>query len=257
MCLIFLAYEQHSDFRLVVAANRDEDYERPTEPAGYWADYPHILAGRDMEAGGTWMGVNTSASFAALTNVRSPRPRLTNPPSRGGLISGFLNRDGGCDPYLRQIEATADHYNGFSLLLYSPEAGLHYFSNFDNHGFRQLAPGLYGLSNHLLDTPWPKVEQGKRAVGDWLDKQDGDVEELFDIMSRKAHAPDDELPDTGVDKAFERALSALFIESPGYGTRSTSVVTLGYDGSCVFTERTFEPGSAPAGTLRFELDVNQ
>lgn len=256
MCLVFLAYEQHPNYQLVVAANRDEAYPRPTAPAHYWSDHPHILAGRDLEAGGTWMGVNTSGRFAALTNVRSPRARLPNPPSRGELITGFLNRDGCCASFLRHIETSANLYNGFSLLLYA-EDGLHYFSNFDDTGFRLLSPGLYGLSNHLLDTPWPKVERGKAAVRDWLESGEDDVEVLFDIMRRKDYAADEDLPETGVDKSFERALSALFIESPGYGTRSTSVVTVGYDGVCLFTERTFEPHSKVASTVHFQLDVKQ
>ena len=256
MCLIFLAYEQHREYRLVVAANRDEDYERPTATAAYWPDHPQVLAGRDLEAGGTWMGVNTAGRFAALTNVRSARPPLADPPSRGGLTTGFLTAAGECERYLRQVEATADAYNGFSLLL-DDTRGLHYFSNFEATGFRRLRPGLYGLSNHLLDTPWPKVEQGKYAIGEWVGSGDDDIEPLFDIMARKARAPDEALPETGVDKDFERALSALFIESPGYGTRSTSIVLVGYDGTIVFTERTFEPGSDETTTVRHELVVNR
>ena len=252
MCLIFLAYEQHRDYRLVVAANRDEAYERPTTSAAYWTDYPHILAGRDLEAGGTWMGINTAGRFAALTNVRSPRPPLPDPPSRGELTTGFLTTVGECDPYLRRVEATAEVYNGFSLLLYDTQA-LHYFSNFEAEGFRCLPPGLYGLSNHLLDTPWPKVEQGKYAIGEWLATSGDDIEPLFHIMARKARARDEELPETGVDKDFERALSALFIESPGYGTRSTSIVVVGYDGAIIFTERTFEPHTGETSTVRHEL----
>ena len=254
MCLIFLAYEQHPDYRLVVAANRDEQYDRPTSPADFWPDYPHILAGRDLEVGGTWMGINTNGNFAALTNVRSRRPRLPNPPSRGELITEFLNREAGCEPYLRHIEATSANYNGFSLLVYADE-GLHFFSNADDARCLRLEPGLYGLSNHLLDTPWPKVSQGKQQMRVWLEKRNDDVEALFDLMSQKDHAPDGELPDTGVEKAFERTLSALFIESPDYGTRSTSVVTVGYDGTCMFTERTFEPRSKLPSTVSFHLDT--
>ena len=254
MCLIFLAYEQHPDYRLVVAANRDEAYERPTAPAGYWTDHPHILAGRDLEAGGTWMGVSTAGGFAALTNVRSLRAPLARPPSRGELITGFLNHDGEFELYLRQVEQRADAYNGFCLLLYGSR-GLHYFSNFHAESFRKLEPGLYGLSNDLLDTPWPKVEEGKRAVGTWLETGDEDVEGLFEIMGRKDRVADEDLPDTGVDKEFERALSALFIETPSYGTRSTSVVLVGYDGTTVFVERTFEPHTGNVNTVRFELKI--
>ena len=256
MCLIFLAYEQHSEFRLVVAANRDEQYNRPTSSAHFWPECPHILAGRDLEAGGTWMGVNTSGSFGALTNVRSRQPRLSDPPSRGELVTEFLNKDGACEPYLNHIECTSAKYNGFSLLLYAEEE-LHYFSNFDDGQRLRLTPGLYGLSNHLLDTPWPKVSQGKQAMGVWLESESDDVDALFRMMSDKGCAADEELPDTGVDKAFERALSALFIESPSYGTRSTSVVLLGYDGVCRFTERTFEPHSNRASTVSFQIDTKR
>lgn len=254
MCLIFLALEQHSDYRLVVAANRDEAYQRPTAPADYWADHPHILAGRDLQAGGTWMGISTTGRFAALTNVRSPRAPLPQPPSRGELISNFFNHDAEPERYLRQVEEKSAAYNGFCLLLYGTN-GLHYLSNFDSDGFRTLTPGLYGLSNHLLDTPWPKVEEGKQAVGEWLETGGENVEGLFAIMTRKDRAADRDLPDTGVDKAFEKALSALFIESPGYGTRSTSVVLVGYDGTTVFVERTFEPHTGDVSTVRYELQI--
>ena len=256
MCLIFFAYERHPRYRLVVAANRDEAYERPTATAAYWPEYPEILAGRDLEGGGTWMGINRSGRFAALTNVRSPRPRLCAPPTRGELTTDFLRSSSESEEYFREIEAKAQQYNGFSLLLYDAQ-NLHYFSNFTDAGFQRIDPGLYGLSNHLLDTPWPKVLQGKMAVAEWLETDGEDPEPLFDIMARKSRAREEDLPDTGVDKSFESALSALFIESPGYGTRSTSVLLVGYDGACVFIERTFEADSPNVSTVRFDLDIGR
>jgi uncharacterized protein with NRDE domain len=146
----------------VVAANRDEFFSRRTAAADFWDDAPDVLAGRDLEAGGTWLGVSRSGRFAALTNFRDPARNKTGAPSRGELVSRFLTGLKSHEAYLAELESCADCYNGFNLVFGDPD-GLWCFSNC-GEGERQLASGVYGLSNHLLDTPWPKVARGKSAL---------------------------------------------------------------------------------------------
>jgi uncharacterized protein with NRDE domain len=170
MCLILFAYQRHPRYRLILAANRDEFYARPTAPLGFWADHPQVLAGRDLEQKGTWLGVTRGGRLAAITNYRDPQAIKPNAPSRGHLVSDFLK--GSIPPldYLQDISASAARYSGFNLLVGDP-SGLFYFSN---HGavMCRLAPGLYGLSNGLLDIPWPKVDQGKQALAALVREED-------------------------------------------------------------------------------------
>jgi len=243
MCLVFVAYRHHARFPLVVAANRDEFYQRPTAAAEFWQDQPEILAGRDLEAGGTWLGLSRRGRFAALTNFRNPQRVLPNPPSRGELVSSFLTSPEDADSYGESLLAHAADYNGFGLLLYDG-VSLHYVSNGLDLERRTLGPGLYGLSNHMLDTPWPKVSNGKRAVQRCLD-EDADVNCLFDIMANQDLAADGELPDTRVGLELERRYSAAFVKMESYGTRSTSVTRVSHGGEVEFFERTYDLQGAP------------
>ncbi len=242
MCLILLAWRSHPDYPLVVAANRDEFFARPTAPAGFWPESPKVLAGRDLEAGGTWLGVTRGGRFAALTNFRDPARHTPGAPSRGQLVARFLTGAESGEEYLRELDAVADRYNGFNLVFGDP-AGLWYFSNC-GEGAGQLAPGLYGLSNHLLDTPWPKVARGRSALAAALQALPEEAP-LFALLRDDRIAPDEELPRTGVSLEWERLLSAAFVQSPTYGTRSATIVVADAAGQWRFTEQAFLAGALP------------
>jgi uncharacterized protein with NRDE domain len=253
MCLILIAYGAHSEFPLVIAANRDEYYQRPTARAAFWQDHPHILAGRDLECMGTWLGVTRGGRFAALTNFRDPRQRKTDAPSRGQLVSDFLMSGEEPRVYLEEVATQAPLYNGFNLLAGDMD-GVFYFSS--RVGTVQtLSPGIHGLSNHLLDTPWPKVARGKQRLQAAL-AGEPNVETLLDLLQDREAAPAGELPDTGVGADLERVLSPALIVSPQYGTRASTAVLFGGDGSISFTERTILPGGStgPSVSLRFRVD---
>jgi uncharacterized protein with NRDE domain len=241
MCLILLAHDAHPLYRLVVAANRDEFYERPTAPAAWWADTPHLLAGRDLREGGTWMGVTRTGRFAAVTNVRDLARLRTDAPSRGDLVRGFLLDAATPAEYLDRLRPGADAYNGFNLLV-GDGASLHWFSNYAPTP-RRLEPGLYGLSNHLLDTPWPKVAGGKSALREVLDAGTAiEPAALLAVLADAEPPSDAKLPDTGVGLAHERVLASRFIASPAYGTRASTVLLVEHGGRATLTERSFLPG---------------
>lgn len=248
MCLILIAYDTQPGYRLILAANRDEFYLRPTAPLAAWADAPEIYGGRDIEAGGTWLGVSRTGRLAALTNYRDPARQLPQAPSRGLLISRFLTGDDPAPAYLQKVASAARGYNGFNLLV-GDRTGLWYFSN-RGRDIARLRPGLYGVSNHLIDTPWPKVSKGKKRLKTLLERSAGwDVEDLFALLADRVVAPDGGLPDTGVGLALERTLSPLFITSPNYGTRSSTVLLIETSGTVTFAERTFT-GDNPSGETR-------
>jgi uncharacterized protein with NRDE domain len=247
MCLILFAYRAHPRYPLVVAANRDEWFRRPTAPAGFWSDAPEVLAGRDLEAGGTWLGVTRGGRFAALTNFRDPATLRDDAPSRGALVSDFLTSSTDADAYLRSVRRDADRYNGFNLVL-GDQTSLRYFSNREGDA-RALHPGIYGLSNHLLDAPWPKVRAGKARLGALLDGEI-DAEALLDLLDDSQVAPDAELPRTGVPLELERALSPRRIRAGDYGTRSSTVLLVAQDGEVSLLERSFDASGAESSVVR-------
>ncbi|RJQ76837.1 MAG: NRDE family protein [Desulfobacteraceae bacterium] len=255
MCLILFAYQVHPRYRLVLGANRDEFYARPTAPLEFWRDHPEVLAGRDLQQKGTWMGITRGGRLAALTNFRDPRALKTSALSRGQLVADFLSGHAPPMDYMQAIAATADRYNGFNLIV-GDANDLLYFSS---HGkvIRALGPGIYGLSNHLLDTPWPKIETGKQRLRGCINSaQKITPEAILELLQDQTLASDDRLPATGVDLAWERVLSPIFITSPDYGTRSSSVLMIASDGHIRFSERTWEPArTAPREqfTRYFEL----
>jgi uncharacterized protein with NRDE domain len=246
MCLIVVAWEAHPALRLVVAANRDEAYARPAAPAGWWADAPDLLAGRDLREGGTWMGITRAGRFAAVTNFRDPGfAQLPNAPSRGALVTDFLRGGADAEAYARELSARMAAYNGFNLLV-GDAGGLFYLSN-RAEGVRRLEPGVYGLSNHLLDTPWPKVVRARQAMADALAGASGEAADgwesgLWEMLGNRVVAADDDLPDTGVGTEFERLLSPPFIRSDAYGTRASTVLTIAADGNVRLAERSITPG---------------
>ncbi|MEX1184763.1 MAG: NRDE family protein [Gemmatimonadota bacterium] len=254
MCLILLVHHVHPDYPLVLAANRDEFYTRPTAAAAFWDDAPHVLAGRDLAAGGSWLGVTRTGRWAALTNYRDPPTTRPGRLSRGALVGEFLRGDATPAEYVAAVAAEADDYEGFNLLVGDLD-GAQYFGNRmpGDAAPRRLESGLYGLSNHLLDTAWPKVERGRRLLRELLDAGPPAPEALLEILFDTEIAPLHALPDTGVGPEWERVLSASFIATPGYGTRASTALIVDRARNATFVERTFLPGPIVAGEVRFDL----
>jgi len=253
MCLILLSYRAHPSYGLILAANRDEFYDRPTAPLGFWPEAPQILGGRDLKRGGTWLGVTKTGRICAVTNFRDPTVQLTDAPSRGLLVAGFLKGSESPLEYLQKVKGAGERYNGFNLLA-GDESGIFYCSN-RTDGIVRLSPGIHGLSNHLLDTPWPKVAKGKKYLEKILSSDEINCESIFDLLSDRDMPADRDLPATGVGIEWERILSPLFIKSDIYGTRSSSIVLI--DGKRVtFMERTYikdGPDSMKHETRQFTL----
>lgn len=250
MCLILLAYDVHPEYRLILAANRDEFYDRPTLPMAFWKDHPDILAGRDLKGGGTWLGMSRSGRFSAITNYREPGGPKPDAPSRGHLVSAFLSGNSPAKTYLEAVSAAGQTYSGFNLIV-GDGSGLFYYSN-RGSGIRRLEPGWYGLSNHLLSTPWPKVEKGIAMLKEALmDSDSVNMDSIFHLLQNREVPPDDRLPDTGVGVEWERMLSPMFIQSPGYGTRSSSVMLMDRNGRARVAEQTFEAGCCIGLPLHF------
>ena len=252
MCLILVAWRVHPEYPLVVAANRDEFFVRPTAPATFWKDAPQVLAGRDLDAGGTWMGVARTGRFAALTNFRDPAQNRSGAPSRGALVVDFLVGDEAPQAYLERITVRGRQCNGYNLLVGDGET-LWWSSNMGGEA-RQLQAGVYGLSNHLLDTPWPKVGVGKTALASVLDRLPDD-QALFQLLYDDEIHPDEHLPQTGVPLDWERLLSSAFVKSPDYGTRSSTVLCMGQDDSVSFDEQTWLPGARRGPRLRYRFTM--
>ena len=258
MCLILLAWKVLPDEDLVVAANRDEFFARPAEAAREWPNLPGIVAGRDLLAGGTWLGVSREGRFAALTNWREPgKPAPQQVRSRGELIVNFLT--GNTDPldYLAERLEQGDRYQGFSLLCASNET-LAIGSNRDGLAPRTLAPGIHGLSNAAIETPWPKNVRGKDALSRWVESNRRDDESLLRILADDTRAVESELPDTGLSTERERELSSMFIRSDGYGTRCSTVIRRNVRAaSMTFVERSFDTEGMETGTVRIAIDGTQ
>lgn len=238
MCLILFAYKVHPSYNLILAANRDEFYERQSSPADFWEDALQVLAGRDLQEGGTWMGIDRAGRFAAITNYRDPASWKNNAPSRGGLVSSYLCSNQGADGYLENISRQSQLYNGYNLIV----GDRHELFVYSNRGVKQkLKPGIYGLSNHLLNTPWPKVSRGKKLLKASLTKKGAELEDaLFDALADRKIPTDDKLPDTGIGLEWERVLSPIFIASPVYGTRSSTVLLIAKNGRIKFGEKVFD-----------------
>jgi uncharacterized protein with NRDE domain len=254
MCLVAFAYDCHPGYWLIFGANRDEFRDRPAEPARYWAGAPHVLAGRDKKAGGTWMGVTTAGKFAAITNYRDPRNRMVDPPSRGKLVSAYLLESGSTpEDYRSTLTREGSRYDGFNLL-YGAVDKLHYFTNRGGSSGR-ITPGIHGLSNHLLDSRWAKVDVAKSRLDAIVRHENIDPEEILSALSDPVPFADDLLPETGVGLERERMLSPLFIDDEEYGTRSSTVVLAGRDGKVTFIERVFDHVSGTSPTQSYTLQL--
>lgn len=259
MCLILFANHAHPDYRLIVAANRDEHFSRPSAAAAFWPDAPAVLAGRDLDKGGTWLGVTRSGRFAALTNYRGAMP-VAGGASRGILASGFLRGSESPAVFVAALAAEAGQFQGFSLLVADRDT-VCYFSNRDDPtaSVREVAPGVHGLSNHLLDTPWPKVERGRRTLASALPLEAEEREQrLLALLSDRDPHADEAIAMGGAPLAFERALAAPFIHAPerDYGTRCSTLLTIAHDGDVRFVECTWDRSGQPAGSARYAFSLD-
>ena len=259
MCLLAVAFQTQTDTPLIVTSNRDEFYRRPTEAMHWWPDAP-ILAGRDNQAGGTWMGLSRSGRFAAVTNFRQledaamPEAKTL---SRGHLVTDFLSSKNTVEQWADSITTTMPDYGGFNLLIYDGHRLL-YLNN--RYGTRQLlAPGIYALSNHLLDSPWPKVDHAREQLRQTIESGQigaGQLPELIATLSLEKTYPPELLPDTGVSNELETQLSSPFIVADGYGTRASSAIIISKQGEIVVAEHCFEAGET-LGTQVFEFELSR
>jgi uncharacterized protein with NRDE domain len=259
MCLLVLAWQMHPRYRLVVAANRDEFHARPAASLAKWPPPNDILAGRDLRAGGTWFAVDRQRRFGVVTNFRDLQGPRPNSPSRGQLIPRYLSSsEDGIEQWLSGLEAEAAGYSGFNLLL-SENNALWYASNRAERFARPLPPGVYGLSNELLDTPWPKLRRVRARFESWLkDSDNGSSADLFSILNdRTVVTADHELPRTGLSAEWERVLSAPFVVHPDYGTRCSTVLLLGAAGDLILAERRFDAVGHPSGETEFSLNAGE
>jgi len=252
MCLIVFAWHVVPGVPVIACANRDEFYDRPAAPAGPWPQAPHVIAGRDLQGGGSWMGVSvtgpTGPRFAALTNIRAPGERRGDAPSRGALVADYLRGELDAATYVAELAARPDLYNGYNLVLGDRE-NLYWYSNRGNHDPRNGQPleqgRIYGISNGLLDTPWPKVLRTKAQFASLL-CQGAPEDAYFEMLADTTRAPDVRLPETGMPIEMERMLSPVCIDSPGYGTRTSTVVKLYRDAAPDLHERVVQPGVVAA-----------
>ncbi|MEP5568211.1 MAG: NRDE family protein [Halioglobus sp.] len=250
MCLILFAHQVNRDYPLIVAANRDEFHQRPTRASQFWPEQPDILAGRDLQAGGTWMGVNRSGRFAAVTNYRDPDATRPAPKSRGDLVIDYLQKESSTQQYLEAVSLAAEDYAGFNLLLAEGDQ-LWCISNSGPsaaRGPKQLPPGIYGLSNASLDTPWPKVLRGKQALADALEDP---IEHraLEAVVANRQLASKEQLDLQGMNSEMEELLSAQFIVSESYGTRATTTFWKTAGGKCHWAEKNFDAQGGAIGTV--------
>src|SRR5271168_4063064 len=253
MCLILIAWRGRERYPCVIAANRDEFHARPAAPAQWWQTEPQILAGRDLEAGGTWLGITRTGRFAALTNYRDPEQRRKDTPSRGTLVTTILTSTAGAAQTLEYLRGVAAGYNGFNLI-FSDGERLAVFESALGQG-RELGPGIYGLSNHLLDTPWPKVQNAKSRLSAALAELP-DTSAALALLRDDEPAPDDQLPRTGLSLPWERLLSSAFVRAPDYGTRCSTLLRIDQSRRACFDEWTWDSAGAQVGmaSLQFELE---
>jgi uncharacterized protein with NRDE domain len=253
MCLILVVWRRHPQFPCLIAANRDEFHDRAAEPAHWWRDRPQILAGRDLVAGGTWLGITRTGRFAALTNYRSLQEKRTDVPSRGGLVTGSLESRGLAADDLAGLHRAGPAYNGFNLI-FSDGQGLAVHESVPGAG-RLLGPGIYGLSNHVLDSPWPKVERAKARLHALLD-QPVDPSAVLELLRDDRPARDEDLPGTGMSLEWERLLSSAFIRGSDYGTRCSTVIRIDHRGKVYFDEWTWDASGSESGRVSYQFEIS-
>lgn len=244
----------HPKYKLILAANRDEFYNRPTASAKFWEDHPQILGGRDLKALGTWMSISKTGRFAAVTNYRDPSNIRTDVTSRGEIPTDFLNAQSSPEKFIQQLHSHSEDYNGFNVLV-SDLTEMGHYSNYERK-INILKPGVYGLSNAFLNTPWPKVQLAKQKFNAII-RNSFSHEELLEIMTDSTQAEDTELPATGVPKKMEKQLSAMCIRMENYGTCCSTVITIDRDGVVNFTEKTYAVSNRGENIAQFSFQINE
>ncbi|MBN1850920.1 MAG: NRDE family protein [Deltaproteobacteria bacterium] len=256
MCLILLAIHCHPIYDLILLANRDEFYKRDSKPAHFWDESPQLLAGKDLRGGGTWLGVTKYGKIAAITNYRDPAHHKPSAPSRGGLVRDFLQGQASSKQYLENVIPNSLDYNGFNLLLGERDR-IFWYTNHTKQK-KLLSLGIHGVSNHLLDTPWPKVTRGIFFLEEIISDKKEIVPEMVFQFLRDDRVPEDkDLPDTGVGLERERVLSPIFITSPDYGTRSSTILVIDKDDQVTFIERTYDSDVCHPSTVRFDFRIKK
>ena len=253
MCLIAFSYNSHPDYPLIFISNRDEFYNRRSASAHFWDDEKYLYGGKDLEEGGTWLGITSTGKLAALTNYRDPSHLKNNAPTRGHLVTDFLYGNLTPNDYLDNLIPEADVYNGFNLLIYENQK-MYYFSNYEGI-IRQLNPGVYALSNALLDTPWPKVEKLKKNFKAMISLPFQSLD-FLKLLSDQDEAGDMQLPNTGLTYQQEKTLSSIFIRSTGYGTCCSSIVTVNNHNELIFTEKNYPVGGRNPSTHIQKIDLS-
>lgn len=258
MCLLVFAWDAHPRYRLVFAGNRDEFHRRPAAAADWWHDAPGVVGGRDLQAGGTWLALGRDGRFAVVTNFREMAPAVAGAPSRGGLVGDWLRGEGAA-AHAARLRESAHRYAGYNLIygdLAGPAPALHYFSNREASA-SPLETGIHGLSNHVLDTPWPKVRRSTGRLAELLRQPAIEPQDMLALLADRRRADDADLPDTGLAAPLERMLSAPFIVSEEYGTRCSTALLVDRDGNATLLERRFRGDGTVAGESRFELFLGE
>ncbi|PLC52064.1 hypothetical protein CR155_20135 [Pollutimonas nitritireducens] len=246
MCLAYLAIAAHPDWPLFIAANRDEFHDRPSAPAHPWLDFPDVIAGIDCKAQGTWLGVTRQGKFALLTNYRDPSSVVTDAPSRGDLVSRYLVGDELPRSYACHTHQKASAYNGFNLIVGDLSTYFYVGNRTGQDGPRQLTPGRYIISNHLLNTAWPKAERLRLALNQYpLELLEQSLNPVFALLKDNTRADDPALPQTGLTLERERLLSSPFIVSPDYGTRCSTIIAVHASGRAILSEISYDPCGSP------------
>ncbi|MDM7860755.1 NRDE family protein [Alteromonas sp. ASW11-36] len=256
MCILFIAVNQHPKYPLIIAANRDEFHQRPTQSSRFWPECENLLAGRDVKAGGTWMGVTRNGRIAALTNIRDPKRQNDQAKSRGELTVNYLLGNSGYSDFAQQLQNTADDYNGYNLLYGDIKRGQ--LQVFNNHSLQlqTLKNGYYGLSNASLNTPWPKIERGKLALADYCEThKELNIEALFALLGDQTKAEDHLLPDTGVPSEWEKQLSSIFIQGEQYGTRTSTLLIVDQHSHVNWYERNFNASAIVENEAAYEFSL--
>lgn len=252
MCLISIAYQCHPKYKLILLANRDEFYQRPTKEAHWWDEDNTVFGGKDLQAGGSWLAVSKNGKIGAITNFRNPSRIIKNKISRGQILGNYMLSDTSEKKYIDEISSLAESYEGYNLL-FGNQDYLYHYSNI-NQKVTTISPGVHALSNHLLNTPWPKVEKAKKVMTELIEMGNTlNVETAFTLFSDKQIAPDDQLPDTGIGLSYERYLSSIFIDIPQYGTRATTLLLIDNENQVYFEEREYVLKTVSKASFQIKL----
>lgn len=252
MCLILLAKNYHSSFKFIIAANRDEFHSRPTAPASWWMNNT-VLSGIDLQGKGTWLGIDKYGRFTAITNYRDPSLVDNNRASRGELTHYFLKNKIDNNQFLTKLKLSYRNYNPYNILFGNVNT-THHYSNISNNS-TLLNDGIHGLSNHLMDSPWPKVIKSKNNLMNILKNDNFTTDDIFKILTNKEIVNDLELPKTGISPQMEKMLSPIFIQTPEYGTRCSTIILVDNDNITTFIERSYNNQGLITDEISFKFEI--